>query len=111
MALYLISFDDGAMTFPEEDFDDVARAAHEVDRAAREAGVRVFSGGLTGEATVVATDGTVTPGPDSQTKTRVGGFMVVDVATRGEAVAWAAKVAVACRCDQEVRAFVVDETR
>jgi hypothetical protein len=43
---YLISFDDGAMTFPEEDLPEVARAAHEVVRAAQEAGVRVFGGGL-----------------------------------------------------------------
>ena len=30
MTRYLISFDDGAMTFPEEDLPDVAEAAHAV---------------------------------------------------------------------------------
>ena len=32
MTRYLISFDDGAMTFPEEDLPDVAEAAHAVAR-------------------------------------------------------------------------------
>ena len=32
MTRYLISFDDGAMTFPEEDLPDVAEAAHAVVR-------------------------------------------------------------------------------
>ena len=31
---YLISFDDGAMTFPEEELPDVAEAAHAVVREA-----------------------------------------------------------------------------
>jgi hypothetical protein len=30
MTRYLISFDDGAMTFPEEDLPDVAEASHAV---------------------------------------------------------------------------------
>jgi hypothetical protein len=30
MTQYLISFDDGAMTFPEKEMPDVAKAAHEV---------------------------------------------------------------------------------
>jgi hypothetical protein len=32
MTRYLISFRDGAMTFPEEELPDVAKAAHEVVR-------------------------------------------------------------------------------
>jgi hypothetical protein len=46
MTQYLISFDDGAMDFPEEDLPDVAEAAHAVVQEAKEAGVFVFSGGL-----------------------------------------------------------------
>jgi hypothetical protein len=57
---------------------------------------------------VVAVDGTVTDGPFPETKEVVGGFIVVDVATRAEALEWAAKVAVACRCPQEVREFIPD---
>ena len=36
---YLISFDDGAMTFPEEDLPDVTKAALAVVHEAEEAGV------------------------------------------------------------------------
>ena len=63
MTRYLISFDDGAMTFPDEDLPDVAKAAHEVVEQAKDAGVWVFGGGVKGyEASVVATDGSVTDG-------------------------------------------------
>ena len=46
MARYLISFDEGAMTFPEEELTDVAEAAHAVVQQAMDAGVWVFGGGL-----------------------------------------------------------------
>jgi hypothetical protein len=64
MTQYLISFDDGRMTFPDEDLPDVAKAAQAVAQVARDAGVWVFSPGLGSQrASVVATDGTVTDGP------------------------------------------------
>jgi hypothetical protein len=105
MPRYLISFDDGAMTFPEEDLPDVAEAAHAVVREAQDAGVWVFGGGLHSheEVSVVSTDGTVTDGPES--KAYIGGFSVVDVSSREEALRWARRIAVACRCAQEVREF------
>jgi hypothetical protein len=109
MAKYLISFDDGWMTFPEEDLPDVAKAAHEVVQEAKDAGVWVFGGGLESQrASVVATDGTVTDGPYPETKEVLGGFAVVDVSSRKEALEWAAKIAVACRCTQEVRVLLPD---
>lgn len=106
MARYLISFDDGAMAFPEEELPAVAEAAYAVVREAEEAGVWVFGGGLRSCETVsvVGTDGTVTDGPEN--KAYIGGFSVVDVPSREEALEWAAKIAVACRCAQEVREFV-----
>jgi len=111
MTKYLISFDDGAMTFPEDELPDVAEAAHAVAREAMDAGVWVFGGGLYPheEVSVVATDGTVT-GPHPGGKAYIGGFAVVDVLSRDEALGWAAKIAVACRCAQEVREFVPDPT-
>ena len=36
MTQYLISFDDGAMTFPEEELPDVAEAAHAVAQEAKD---------------------------------------------------------------------------
>jgi len=108
MTRYLISFDDGAMTFPEEELPDVAEAAHAVVQEAMDAGVWVFAGGLYSheELSVVATDGTVTDGPES--KAYMGGLTIVDVPSRKEALEWAAKIAVACRCAQEVREFLPD---
>jgi hypothetical protein len=97
------------MTHPLEDLPDVARAAREVVQEALNAGVRVFGGGLESQrASVVATDGIVTDGPYPETKEVIGGFAVVDVPSRDEALRWAARIAVACRCAQEVRELLPD---
>jgi hypothetical protein len=80
-----------------------AGPALQVAQEARDAGVRVFSAGLESQrASVVATDGTVTDGPYPETKEVIGGFAVVEVPSREEALRWAAKIAAACRCAQEV---------
>jgi hypothetical protein len=107
---YLISFDEGAMTFPEEELPAVADAAHAVVHEAMDAGVWVFGGGLFPheELSVVATDGTVTDGPYPEGKAYIGGFSIVEVPSRAEALAWAGKFAVACRCAQDVREFLPD---
>ena len=109
MTRYMISFNDGAMTFPEEDFPEVGDAAHAVVKAAQDAGVWVFGGGLQSQrASVVATDGVVTDGPYPETKEVLGGLVVVEVPSRAEALEWAAKFAAACRCAQEVRELMFD---
>ncbi len=110
MPRYLISFHARAMDhIPDEDASDVGKAAHAVVQEAVNAGVWVFGAGLESQrASVVATDGTVTDGPYPETKEVVGGFSVVDVASREEALAWAAKIAAACRCAQEVRQLLPD---
>ena len=109
MTRYLISFDDGAMTFAEEELPDMAEASHRVVQEAKDAGVWVFGGGVVSQrASVVATDGTVAAGPYPETKAVIGGFSVVDVPSREEALGWAAKIAVACRCAQEVREIMPD---
>ena len=109
MTQYLISFDDGWMDFPEEDFDDVSRAAHDVVREAKAAGVWVMGAGLHSQkASIVSTDGAVIDGPFPEVKAVLGGFSVIDVPSRQEALAWAAKIAVACRCSQEVREIMDD---
>ena len=56
----------------------------------------------------MATDGMVTDGPYPETKELIGGFAVVNVPSREAALEWAAKIAVACRCAQEVREFRPD---
>ena len=106
MPRYLISFDHGAMDhIPDEEGPAVGEAAHAVVQEAMDAGVFVFAGGCE-TASVVATDGTVTDA--SEDKAYIGGLTIVDVPSRAEALEWAAKIAVACRCAQEVRAFMPD---
>lgn len=109
MGRYLISFDDGTMVIPAEDLPEVAEAAHRVLREAKDAGVWIHGGGvITQSAKTVATDGTVTDGPYPDAKAVVGGFVIVDVPSQEEALGWAAKWAVACRCAQEVRELMHD---
>ena len=110
MTQYLISFDEGAMDhIPDGDWGDVGKAAHEVTEEAVRAGVWVYGGGLERQrSSIVATDGTVTDGPYPETKEVVGGFAVIEVATREEAHTWAAKIAAACRCAQHVRELMPD---
>jgi hypothetical protein len=109
MTRYLISFNDGAMTFPEEELPAVDAAAHRVMKEAQEAGVWVFGGGLESEpARIVATDGTVTDVPYPWPQPFIGGFAIIDVPSREQALEWAAKIAAACRCAQEVRAIMFD---
>ena len=107
MTRYLISFDAHAMDhIAAEEMPTVAKAAHEVVEAAVNAGVWVFGGGLAHQqASVVATDGTVSDGPCPEA---IGGLCVVDVPSREEALEWAARTAAACRCAQEVREIMPD---
>jgi hypothetical protein len=110
MTQYLISFNEGAMDhIPDGDWEDVAKASHEAVREAFAAGVWVFGAGLERQqSTIVSTDGMVTDGPFPETKEVIGGFAVVDVATREEAHRWAAKIAAGCRCAQDVRELMPD---
>lgn len=109
MPRYLISFDDGAMTFPKEDLPAVAEASHAVVRDAKKAGVWIFGCGIESQrASLVAEDGSVSDGPFPETKAVIGGFSIIETSSRDEALAWAAKLAAACRCAQEVREILYD---
>ena len=107
MTRYLISFRAHAMDhLPEQEMPAVAKAAHAVVQEAVTAGVLVCAGGLEDQQAIIVTpDGTVTDGPYPEA---IGGLTVVEVPSREEALEWAAKIAVACRCAQEVRAFGAD---
>jgi hypothetical protein len=95
---------------PVEEFPAVGDAAHAVVREIKDAGAYIFSGGLDEEVdpVTVTADGTVSTDTYPQTKEFNGGFTLIDVATRTEALEWAAKIATACRCAQEVRQFMYD---
>ena len=89
MHRYLISFDDGSMDhIPEEDWPAVGEAAHAVVREAKAAGVWIFGCGIQRQqSSIVATDGTITGGPVPETKAVVGGFSIIEVSSREEALA------------------------
>jgi hypothetical protein len=94
---------------PEKDLPAVGEAAHAVVRAAKAAGIWIFGGGIQRrQSTIVAMDGTSTAGPMPETKAVVGGFSIIEVASREEALVWAARIAAACRCAQEVREIMFD---
>lgn len=110
MPRYLISFDDGSMAhIPDEDWPAVGEATHAVVQEAKDAGVWIFGGGIERQqATIVDTDGAVSDGPDPEAKAAIGGFSIIEVPSRAEALAWAARLARSCRCAQEVREILYD---
>lgn len=109
MSRYLISFDDGAMDTLQDELPAVGEAAHAVVRAAQEAGVWIFGGGVERQrASIVDADGTVTDGPYPEIKAVIGGFVIIEVPSRQEALGWAARFAGACRCAQEIREIMFD---
>ncbi len=110
MPRYLISFDDGSMNhIPDEEWPAVGEAAHAVVREAKAHGIWIFGGGIQRQqSTVVAADGATTDGPLPETKAVIGGFSIIEVPSREQALVWAARIAEACRCAQEVREIMFD---
>jgi hypothetical protein len=109
MPHFLISFNDGDMQFSESEFPEVSRSAHQVLNEAIDAGVWVFGGGFQGYfPKVVMSDGTVHERPLATSEVHLGGFSIIKVANETEAQRWAAKIANACRCSQEVRQIMDD---
>ena len=110
MTKYLISFPSRAMEVADDEWDLVARDSHEVVRQAKAAGVWVFGGGLDESVAPVrvAGDGTISGGAYPENERLSGGFAVLEVPSRDEALEWAARFAVCCRCPQEVREFMYD---
>ncbi|WP_402465359.1 YciI family protein [Isoptericola aurantiacus] len=110
MTKYLISFPSAAMDVGPDELPGVAEAAHAVVREAQDAGVWVFGGGIDESVAPVRVDGrgTVSAGTYPQTTHIDGGYSVLELPTYDAALEWAAKIATACRCAQEVRAFGED---
>jgi len=110
MAKYLISFPSAAMVVPDSELEAVSRDSHAVIDEAKAAGVYVFGGGID-EAeppVLVSADGIVAEGGYPWAPTLNGGFTVLELPSRDEAITWAARLAKACRCDQELRVFGYD---
>ena len=110
MAKYLISFPSRAMQVPAGELQSVGRDAHAVIDEAKAAGVYVFAGGIdeSQPPVLVAADGTTTAGGYPWAPTLDGGFAVLELPSREDAIAWAARIAKACRCAQELRVFGLD---
>src|SRR5262249_49142431 len=122
MTRYLISFPSGPMDhIPHADAPAVAHSrggAGPVGGGGAQAvvggpwapGVWGLGGGLAEDVdpAMVAGDGPITAGTYPQTKEFNGGFTVLDVPSREAALEWAAKIATACRCAQELREFMPD---
>jgi hypothetical protein len=110
MTKFLISFPARAMDVPNEDMAAVSEASRKVIRDAKAAGVYVFGGGINSEAApvMVAADGNCTNETYRETKELDGGFCVLELPSRAAAVEWAARLASACRCAQELREFHYD---
>jgi hypothetical protein len=109
MTKYLISFPSEAMQLTEAEFVLAGVDSRAVIEEAKAAGVYVFGGGIDEQVgpALVAADGSVStetyPGSELN-----GGFTVLELPTREDAVEWARKIAVACRCSQELREFMYD---
>lgn len=111
MAKYLISFPAAAMVVHDNELAAVGRAARAVIDEAKATGVYVFAGGIDNgvPAVLVAPDGAVAEGGYPWARPLDGGFTVLELSSREQAVDWAVRIARACRCDQELRVFGLDQ--
>lgn len=109
MTKYLISFPSRAMQVSPDELPTVTDDSHAVIAEAKAAGVYVFGGGINEsvDPLLVAADGSAATAtyPGSRLD---GGFTVLELPDRESAIAWAAKIATACRCPQELREFGYD---
>lgn len=107
MSFYLITFPSRAMQVPAEEFQDVADASHAVIEEAKAAGVYRFGGGIDESVppVLIDADGSRQDGAHPLRAPLDGGYTVLDLASREEAESWAARIAAACRCPQELYVF------
>ena len=110
MAKYLISFPSAAMIVSGVELEAAGRDSRTVIEDAKAAGVYVFGGGIDeGVPPVrVSANGAVVDGGYPWKPPLNGGFAVLELPSREVAIAWAARLAKACRCDQELRVFMFD---
>ncbi len=106
MTKCLISFPSEAMVLTDEEFPIVSTESHAVIEEAKAAGVYIFGGDIEEEIdpVLVSADGSVSTEiyPGSELR---GGLTVLELPTRNDALEWARKIVVACRCLQELREF------
>lgn len=110
MAKYLISFPSKAMIVPAGEWEAVVRDSHAVIEETKAAGVYVFGVGIDESVPplLVSADRTVVEGGYPWAPPLNGGFTVLEPPSREEAVAWAARIAKGCHCQQELRVYGFD---
>ncbi|MDP5279288.1 transcription initiation protein [Sphingomonas sp. DG1-23] len=107
MTKYLISFPSEALVLTPEDFPIVSADSLAVIEEAKAAGVYVFGGGINAQIDPMLVSGDGSVSDQTYPGSRLdGGFTVLELPTRADAVEWARKLAVACRCAQELREFM-----
>lgn len=107
---YLISFPGAAMVATGDELDAAGRESRAVIEDAKAAGVYVFAGGLDAGVPplLVTADGACSEGGYPWAPRLDGGLAVFELPSREAAIAWAARLAKACRCHQELRVFLFD---
>lgn len=97
------------MVVADEELAVVSAETHAVIEEAKAAGVYVFGGGIDErvDPVLVSADGS-TSTEKYWGSNLTGGFTVLELPTRADAIEWARKLAVSCRCSQELREFMYD---
>ncbi|MFC5140972.1 YciI family protein [Actinomycetospora rhizophila] len=105
-----VRIDESVLPYSDEELEASFARVGAVNDEMKAAGIWVFGGGLrpSDSATVVRVENgrtAMTDGPFAETKEQLGGFYVIEVDDLDAALAWAEKVAGACRVPIEVRPF------
>ncbi|RYE34238.1 MAG: transcription initiation protein [Hyphomicrobiales bacterium] len=109
MTKYLISFPSEAMVLTDEQLNAASVDSHAVIEEAKAAGIYVFGGGIDEQVDPVLVSADRTVSAQTYPGSRLnGGFAILELPSREEALEWAAKLARACRCAQELREFMYD---
>ncbi len=101
MAKYLISFASAAMVVPDSEWVAACRDSHAVIEEAIAACVYVVGGGIDEDVPPVlgSAEGADAMGGDPWAPTLDGGFTVLELPSRDDAIAWAARAAKLRRYD------------
>ena len=109
MTKYLISFPTEAMDLSDEELAAAGVDSRAVIEEAKAAGVYVFGGGINEivDPVLVTADGEVRDDIYAGSKLN-GGFTVLELPTREDAIEWARRLAAGCHVAQELREFWYD---
>ena len=109
MTKYLISFPSEAMDLSEEELAAAGVDSRAVIDEAKAAGVYVFGGGVNEivDPVLVTADGEVSNDIYAGSKLN-GGFTVLELPSREDAIEWARRLAAGCHVAQELREFWYD---